>query len=77
MPFLKELKHKAKLARTCPKCNTGASKCKKKFGGGLPYPQGAGPISHLPRLGTACRDGGSAPIFGPCHNNNCPGYFIP
>ena len=77
MPFLKELKHKAKLARTCPKCNTGASKYKKKFGGGLPYPQGAGSISHLPRLGTACQDGGSAPIFGPCHNNKCPGYFIP
>jgi len=34
MPFLKELKHKAKLARTRPKCNPGASKCEKKFGGG-------------------------------------------
>ena len=31
MPFLKELKQKAKLARTCPKCNPGASKCKKQF----------------------------------------------
>jgi len=30
MPFLKELKHKAKLARTRPKCSPGASKCKKK-----------------------------------------------
>ena len=31
MPFLKDLKQKAKLARTCPKCNPGASKCKKNW----------------------------------------------
>ena len=30
MLFLKELKQKAKLARTCPKCNPGASKCQKQ-----------------------------------------------
>ena len=34
MPLSNELKQNAKLARTCPKCNPRASKCKKKLGGG-------------------------------------------
>ena len=69
MPLLKELKQEAKLARARPKCNPGASK--KTILEEAPYTQkGAGPISQLPRLGTVCWDGGSAPIFGPCYNNN-------
>ena len=38
MPFLKELKQKAKLARTCSKRNPGASKCKRQFWRRLPIP---------------------------------------
>ena len=29
----------------------------------------------LPRLGTACKDGGSAAIFSPCYWYICPSYF--
>lgn len=38
-------------------------------------PRGLALIPYLIRLGTACGDGGSASIFGPCHCNNYPGYF--
>ena len=63
MPLSNELfKRNAKLSRTCPKCNPRASKCKKEFEEASHTPRGAGPILHLPWLGTRCQDGGCAPI---------------
>ena len=74
MPFLKEQKQKAKLARNCPKWNPGASKLLLYFLGGPSYPtRGMAPIPHLPWLGTRCQDGGSPTIFGPCYCNNLYG----
>lgn len=64
MPFLKELKQKAKLARTCPKCSPGASKCKKTILEEAPYThKGAGPMSHLPRLNGTAAKMGALPSF--------------
>ena len=76
MPFIKELKQKAKLARACPKCTPGASKSKNNFGGGPLYPQGGWPhLTATPTWQCVPRWGPRPPLFGPCHNNNCPGYL--
>jgi len=78
MPFLKELKQKAKLTRTYPKCNPGPQKVKNFWRRPPIPPRGLAPMLHLPQLVAACQDGGdSAPIFGPCYCINCPGYFKP
>ena len=77
MPFLKELKQKAKLATNCPKCNPRASKLKYFSWEASHTLPGGALLPHLPRLSTVCQDGGFAPIFGPCYCKNCPGYLKP
>ena len=65
MSFLKELKQKAKLTRTYPKCNPRPQKGKQFWWRPPIPPRRLVPMPHLPQLVAACQDGGdSAPIFG-------------
>jgi len=66
MPFLKELKQKAKLARACPKCNPGASKCKKQFWRRPPIPtRGLAPSHSYPNLALRAEMGAPPPFSVP------------
>ena len=68
MPFLKELKKKAKLARTFPKCNPRASKCKKKKKkleeAHIPT-RGTPPSSTYPELALRAKVGAPPPFLLP------------
>ena len=66
MPFLKELKMKAKLARACQKCNPGASQCKKQFWRRLPIPtRGLAPSHSYPDLALWDEMGAPPPFLVP------------
>ena len=65
MPFLKEQKQKAKLARNCPKCNSGVSKLYNFLGEAHHTPQGVPPSHTYSNLALCAKVAALPPFLVP------------